>query len=343
MNKSKHQLSAFWSLTCRHMLVFLKNIPTVIFTLMVPLAIFAIYILFLRPMETGQIKASLESLLPEVIANESLLHQFYSLADSWMIAGVLAVSCITVSLNTNYILVKDKENGINKDMVSSPIDSRVIVLSYFTFNFVVTFVMNFIVYCIAMVYLACYQLYMISVLDFFATVGVMLLSAISAALVTHFICNFINSDAVMAPIVAIFSAAIGFLIGAYLPGDMMPAGIQSLTGFFPGTYSAGLFRNYMMSTPIEKLLADPAMSSHVDEIKEVVHSFNIDISATNEVKVYIDFFGIHVDTGVMTLVLLGAIVVFLVLNLVISKKNNLFRFNRKEPKKAKVVEEKSEE
>ncbi len=343
MSKNKHQLSAFWSLTCRHMLVFLKNIPTVIFTLMVPLAIFAIYILFLRPMETGQIKASLESLLPEVVENETLLHQFYSLADSWMIAGVLAVSCITVSLNTNYILVKDKENGINKDMVSSPIDSRVIVLSYFTFNFVVTFIMNLIVYCIAMIYLACYQIYMISSLDFFATIGVMLLSSISAALITHFICNFINSDAVMAPIVAIFSAAIGFLIGAYLPGDMMPAGIQSLTGFFPGTYSAGLFRNYMMSTPIEKLLSDPAMAAHVDEIREVVHSFNIDISTGNQVNVYIDFFGVHVNTGVMTLILLAAIVVFLVLNLIISKKNNLFRFNRKEGKKSnKTVEETKE-
>ncbi len=343
MNRNRHQLSAFWSLTCRHMLVFLKNIPTVIFTLMVPLAIFAVYILFLRPMETSQIKVSLESLLPEVIENESLLHQFYSLADSWMIAGVLAVSCITVSLNTNYILVKDKENGMNKDMVSSPIDSRIIVLSYFTFNFVVTFVTNLIVYCIAMIYLACYQIYMISALDFFATLGVMILSSISAALITHFICNFINSDAVMAPIVAIFSAAIGFLIGAYLPGDMMPSGIQSLTGFFPGTYSAGLFRNYMMSTPIEKLLSDPALTSHVEEIKQVVDSFNIHISEANEVKVYIDFFGMHVDTGVMTLVLLGAVLVFLILNLVISKKNNLFRFNRKEAKKTASTEEKIEE
>ena len=35
------------------------------------------------------------------------------------------------------------------------------------YNFVVTFVTNLIVYCIAMIYLACYQIYMISALDFF--------------------------------------------------------------------------------------------------------------------------------------------------------------------------------
>jgi hypothetical protein len=81
----------------------------------------------------------------------------------------------------------------------------------------------------------------------------------------------------------------------------------------------------------------------VEEIKQVVDSFNIHISEANEVKVYIDFFGMHVDTGVMTLVLLGAILVFLILNLVISKKNNLFRFNRKEAKKTASTEEKIEE
>lgn len=331
----KHQLSAFFALTKRHFLVFIKNVPTVIFTLMVPLAILLVYALFLRPMETSQIEESVSKLLPELSGNSAALKKFYALADSWMISGVLAVSCITVSLNTNYILVHDKENGLNRDAVSSPIDSGVIVLSYFTFNFLVTFIVNFIVYAICLIYLLCYNAYMISVLDFFANIGVILLSSISAALITHFICNFISTDAVMAPVVAIVSAAIGFLIGAYLPGDMMPSGIQSLTGFFPGTYSAGLFRNYMMSTPIEKLLADPSLSEHVKEVKEVVNMFNISISDNKDVSVYVSFFSLDINTFVMSLILLGSILVFLALNLGMSKKNNFFAFNQSKRKKKK--------
>lgn len=332
MKKSnfKNQWHAFLMLTVRHFLVFIKNIPTVIFTLMVPLAIFAIYVLFLRPMETQQIKETLDSLLPELSANDSLLKQFYSLADSWMIAGVLAVSCITVSLNINYIFVKDKENGMNKDMISSPIDPRTIVVSYFTFNFLVTFVINFLVFIICLIYLACYQIYMISVMDFFALIGIIILSSISASLITHFICTFINSEAVMSPIVAIFSAAVGFLIGAYLPGYMMPKPIQSLTGFFPGTYSAGLFRNYLMSTPIEKLLANPELANKKDLILQVVQDFNISIAEDNSVKVYIDFFGLKVNTFVMSLIIFGMIIIFLLLNFFFASKNNFIKNIKKE-------------
>lgn len=321
----KNQIHAFKSLTFRHFLVFIKNVPTVIFTLMVPLAIFLIYVLFLRPMETSQIKDALLNVMPEVIDNKDLLKQFYSLADSWMISGVLAVSCITVSLNTNYIFVKDKEGGMNKDMVSSPIDSKVIVLSYFTFNFMVTFITNLLVYFICMIYLACYQIYMISFLDFVAIIGVLLLSSISASLITHFICSFIHSDAVMAPVVAIVSAAVGFLIGAYLPGDMMPRAIQSLTGFFPGTYSAGLFRNYMMSTPIERLLSDSSISMDLDQISQVVSDFNIKITPEKQVNVFIDFFSLEVNTGYMTLIIFSFIVVFLFLNLFFSNRNGFLK------------------
>lgn len=332
---SKHQFSAFLALTKRHFLVFIKNVPTVIFTLMVPLSILLVYALFLRPMETSQIEESIASLLPEISENYAVLKKFYALADSWMISGVLAVSCITVSLNTNYILVHDKENGLNKDMISSPIDSGIIVLSYFTFNFLVTFIVNFIVYSLCLIYLLCYNAYMISLLDFFANIGIILLSSISAALITHFICNFISTDAVMAPVVAIVSAAIGFLIGAYLPGDMMPSGIQSLTGFFPGTYSAGLFRNYMMSTPIEKLLQDPSLSNHIEEVKQVVDMFNISIGENSSVSVYVSFFSLKINTFVMSLILFGSIVVFLALNLGMSKKNNFFAFNHSVRKKKK--------
>ena len=59
MNKRNYvpnQPKAFWSLTKRHLLVFLKNVPSVIFTLMVPLTVLAVYIVFLRPMEVAQWK-----------------------------------------------------------------------------------------------------------------------------------------------------------------------------------------------------------------------------------------------------------------------------------------------
>ena len=135
------QWRAFLSLVRRHFLVFLKDVPTRIFTLMVPLAIFAVYVVFLRPMEIDEIKnfrvtnvhgLTLERLQGE--QREPLRHRIYGIADCWMISGVLAVSCITVSLNSNYIVVRDKERKISMDFVSSPILPRTISFSYRLFK-----------------------------------------------------------------------------------------------------------------------------------------------------------------------------------------------------------------
>ena len=251
------QWRAFLSLVRRHFLVFLKDVPTRIFTLMVPLAIFAVYVVFLRPMEIDEIKnfrvtnvhgLTLERLKGE--QREPLRHRIYGIADCWMISGVLAVSCITVSLNSNYIVVRDKERKISMDFVSSPILPRTISFSYRIFNWIVTFRINLIVYFICLIYLAAYGAYRISFVDFLAVIGVILLSSLSASALTYFICSFIQREAVRSPIVAIVSAGVGFLIGAYRPSNRGPKYINEITRFFPGTYSAGLLRNYFRTRPI---------------------------------------------------------------------------------------------
>ena len=327
MNKRNYvpnQPKAFWSLTKRHLLVFLKNVPSVIFTLMVPLTVLAVYIVFLRPMEVAQIKQTLitNGIIYDATteAGELFLRGVYGIADTWMISGVLSVSCITVSLNANVVLVRDKEREIAKDFISSPILPTTIVLSYFLFNLIVTFVTNLIVYFICLVYLACYGAYMITLLDFFAIIGVILFSSISASLVMFFICSFISTESVMSPIVAIVSAAVGFLIGAFLPSGTGPVYIEYVTMFFPGTYSTGLFRNYFMRNPLAQLKKAPELSSEAGQkfVENLENQFSLNLN----------FFGHRVNPTVMSLVILLFIVVFAVLCCVFSSKNYM-NFSRK--------------
>ena len=341
MNKRNYvpnQPKAFWSLTKRHRLVFLKNVPSVIFTLMVPLTVLAVYIVFLRPMEVAQIKQTLiaNGIIYDTAteAGELFLHGAYGIADTWMISGVLSVSCITVSLNANVVLVRDKEREIAKDFISSPILPTTIVSSYFLFNLIVTFVTNLIVYFICLIYLACYGAYMITVLDFFAIIGVILYSSVSASLLMFFICSFISPESVMSPIVAIVSAAVGFLIGAFLPSGTGPVYIEYVTMFFPGTYSTGLFRNYFMRNPLVQLKQAPELSSEAGQkfVENLENQFSLNLN----------FFGHRVNPTVMSLVILLFIAVFAVLCCVFSSKNYM-NFSRKiSLKKKKKVQDAQE-
>lgn len=311
-----NQFGVFLSLTKRHLLVFLKNVPSVIFTLMVPLTVFAVYVVFLRNIEISGIKDAIPSgLFDSVTETEKteFLHGVYGIVDCWMISGVLSVSCITVALNSNYVLVRDKERGVAKDLISSPILPATITSAYIAFDIIITALTNIIVYFLCLIYLVCYGAYMISVLDFFAIIGIILLSSISAALTMFFICSFISSESVMSPIVAITSAAVGFLIGAYLPSGTGPVYIEYVTTFFPGTYSTGLLRNFFMSRPIEKLKANSLLQTTEGQafVANIEDSFSLNLN----------FFGYEVKPVHMIIAIVLFLVLFAILCAIFGSRN----------------------
>lgn len=312
---TSNQFSAFMSLTVRHLKVFFKNIPTVIFTMMVPLTIFIVYLLFLRNIQIQEIRGYFENFdsLQRVTQQ-----RIFALADSWMISGVLGVSCITVSMNCQYIMVKDKENQLNRDMISSPINPNVIMMSYFFFNIIVTFLINLIVFFVSMVVLAVNNAYLISFLDFCALVGIILYSTVVASLFSFLVASFVNTEAVMSPLIATCCAGVGFLIGAYLPYNMMPEYINNLTAFFPGTYSVGLFRHFLMGPQVTQLMQDPALTESQRQIlmSGLTEQFNIFGGQGSPIYVAVHFFGMNINPGYMNFVLFLFVVILLIADLI---------------------------
>lgn len=242
----------FRQLTKRHLLVFFNNKMRVFFTLMVPFIIFVIYILFLRDLEL----MSVNSVLSELeISKDDIQLKYYidSLVDSWMLSGIIALSTITVSLQTNTIIVNDKENGINRDFASSPVSNNVLIISYFIFNFIVTLLVCFIFLMVCLIYLAALGEFMLGIKDFIMILGVLIYSTINSVLFTVFICSFVSRDSTMASILTIFSSAMGFLIGAFMPLSMLPPFVGTICGFIPGSYCCSLFRFSFMANTIEEM------------------------------------------------------------------------------------------
>ena len=84
----------------------------------------------------------------------TMWHYCETLVDSWMISGIIGLSTITVALQANTIIVEDKQNGVNRDFASSPINKNVLIASYFFYNFIVTALVCFVFYVICLIYLA---------------------------------------------------------------------------------------------------------------------------------------------------------------------------------------------
>ena len=313
MEKTKHRgTEIFFQLTRRHLLVFFKNKVRVMYTLLVPVIIFAVYIFFLRELELSAVRNTLHDL--GIAADASLTKYLQTLVDSWMLSGIAALSTITVSLQTNTVFVEDKQNGVNRDFVSSPINKNVLIGSYILFNFVVTLLICLVYLVICLVYLACMNEFFLGLVDFLQIFGILLYATVSSTLMTVFICSFIKTEGTMASLIAVFSTAVGFLIGAYMPLGMLPSGVQWVCAFIPGTYACSLLRYSFMATPLAEL------THYVVGVMQLEGGETLIAELTGTFGYQLEFFHVQVDVGFQAVALAVFILFFLVLNIFSGKR-----------------------
>ena len=311
-SKAKSNVSVFFQLTRRHLLVFFKNKIRLMYTLLVPVIIFAVYIFFLRQLELSTVNnVLLENNIPK---SEQLMKYIETLVDSWMLSGIAALSSITVSLQTNNVFVEDKQNGVNRDFASAPIRRGALIGSYVVFNFLVTLLVCIVYLIICFVYLACMQEFFLNFTDFITIFGIMLYTTISSTLMTVFICSFIKTEGTMASLVAVFSTAVGFLIGAYMPLGMLPTWVQTVCAFIPGTYSCALLRYSFMATPIAEL------EHYVVDVMQCAGGQELIAELTSSFGYNLEFISVTVEPPYQMLALTVFNIVFLALNIFSGKK-----------------------
>ena len=285
ISSSNTSCTTFFELTRRHLLVFFRNKIRVFFTLMVPFTIFLIYIFLLRDLELNTVNGILSDIGAKegvsLVDDIKLNNLICAVVDSWMLSGILAISTVTVSLQTNWMIISDKESGVNRDFASSPIKRNALIGSYFVFNLIVTVIICFIFLLVCFVYLACMGGFLLNFFDFLTILATILFASTLSVLLTVLICSFISRDGTMASVNTIFSTVIGFLIGAYMPFATMPEWVQNICAFLPSTYSCSLLRYSFMSTPIDKLAEYVVKSVNISNsaqlIRELTENFGYNL------------------------------------------------------------------
>ena len=107
--------NALIRLTERNVKVFIKDRANVFFSMLAPLIVLVLYVLFIGRMQSDGIIASLAEY--GVSADDAVR----AFSDSWMLSGVMATSCITVPLCACSTMVYDKNRGVSADFAASPI------------------------------------------------------------------------------------------------------------------------------------------------------------------------------------------------------------------------------
>ena len=285
---------ALWLLTRRNLKIFLKDRANVFFSLLAPLIVLALYVLFLGRIQEDGLLAVLEGM-----GIQGGGDQIAAFSDSWMLAGCMSCACITVPLCACGIMIQDKARGITQDLFISPVARWVTPAAYFCSVVAAGLAIGAIVLAVCFVWLAASGMWLLSLPDVLGCIGAFILSVISSSTLLVFVVSFFRSQGAFTALNIILGTVVGFLIGAYMPISYFPDAVQKFTYFIPGSYTAGLFRNFMMRGALEEIAQlSPAFAEGL----------------RSEFSLTFDFFGAEVGISAMFVVLAAVAVVFAGLN-----------------------------
>ena len=199
-----------------------------------------LYVLFIGRMQSDGIAAALAEF--GVTADDAVR----AFSDSWMLSGVMATTCITVPLCACGTMIQDRIKGVSADCLASPVPSWAAPAAYFLSVLIAGAAISLVVLGVCFAYLALSGSWFLTVAEVFGAIGTALLSVVASSTMLVFLMGFLQSEGAFTGINIIVGTVTGFLIGAYIPISSFPEWVQYITLFVPGSYSAGLFRGFLM-------------------------------------------------------------------------------------------------
>lgn len=257
----------YLGLTKRNLLVYFKDMQSIFFSMLTPLIILMLYLLFLKGTFTDAIESSAEMLTDFLSAQD--IEMF---ANGLLLSGILGTSMITVPYNALVTIVRDRENKVDYDICATPVKKEQIILSYFTASAVSAFVISSVILSFGLIVLGAMGDLYLTITDVVKLYGVSLLGCISATSLLMTVVLFIKTSSAASAFLGILSAASGFIIGAYIPLSQFSKTVQSVCNLFPGTGITVLYRNVLLNPILNHMdedLAEIDNGIFAETIKEI--------------------------------------------------------------------------
>ena len=225
----------------RNLKLFFRDKSSVFFSLLSVLIVLGLYVLFLG----DQLVSSMKDITG---ANR--------LMDSWIMAGILAITPVSTTLGSFGTIVSDKSKKIDKDFRSSPIKNRSLAAGYIISSFCIGCIMSLFALAVIEIYFACKGYALLSGLQFLQTLGVMLLSVLTSSAMMYLVVSLFHTQNAFATASTIIGTLIGFVTGIYLPIGSTDQSVQYVIEFFPISHAASLFRKILMADPMTESFKD---------------------------------------------------------------------------------------
>lgn len=208
--------------TQRNLMVYLKNKSSIFFSVLTSVIVLGLYLLFLRGNYTQPLIEVADQMSLGLSAKDISL-----LSDEVIIAATISLSTITIPVTVLQNVVNDKEKRIDYDILSSPLKRWEIILGYFLSAVIASFALSSLLTTIAWIYLYFQADTAVNTRNMLQIYSLNLLSSLSSSALYMIVVSFIQRQASFSSFFGLFSAMIGFIVGAYVPISQFPEMVQN--------------------------------------------------------------------------------------------------------------------
>ena len=235
----------------RNLLLFFKDWQSILFSLLTSIIVLILYLLFLK----GTFVSAIQSAMEQYPGLASMVPQkdIAMFANLFLLSGILGSAMISVPFSCITVVVKDRANKVDYDILSTPLKRGQIIFAYFVSAVLTSILLNSIILAVGLIGIRMQGNMYLNASQVIKAFSVVALGSISASAIFMIIVLFFKTVSACEAFFGILSAASGFVIGAYIPISQFSNEVQTVCNLFPASQITIMLRNILLNGLLEHI------------------------------------------------------------------------------------------
>ena len=235
----------------RNVLLFFKDWQSILFSLLTSIIVLVLYLLFLK----GTFVSAIQSAMEQYPGLASMVPQkdIDMFANLFLLSGILGSAMISVPFSCITVVVKDRANKVDYDILSTPLKRGQIIFAYFVSAVLTSILLNSIILAVGLIGIRMQGNMYLNISQVVKVFSVVALGSISASAIFMIVVLFFKTVSACEAFFGILSAASGFVIGAYIPISQFSNEVQTVCNLFPASQITIMLRNILLNGLLEHI------------------------------------------------------------------------------------------
>ena len=235
----------------RNLLLFFKDWQSILFSLLTSIIVLVLYLLFLKGTFVSAIQSAMEQY--PGLASMVLQKDIDMFANLFLLSGILGSAMISVPFSCITVLVKDRANKVDYDILATPMKRGQIIFAYFVSAVLTSTLLTDIILAVGLIGIRMQGNMYLNISQVVKAFSVVALGSISASAIFMIVVLFFKTVSACEAFFGILSAASGFVIGAYIPISQFSNEVQTVCNLFPASQITIMLRNILLNGLLEHI------------------------------------------------------------------------------------------